>query len=241
MVRANACTNWRARKQLEVRHFDEAGKYQSELMTSIMREVASRIKCGWLFFLDADEFLMVRQKSDLVRQLKRHRIAPALRMIWLNAYPTEPQTTIVPDTPIEGYLELPRPFKKVAINLRHAAKVTTIVQGNHDAVFNISSSFGKTILLEPRILHLPIRTEAQIRRKSKLGLEANGARRDVDASHSTHWKQIAATDNLPNIRWLVYSYGHRWNDIVNNDASPPKPTLTGRLDQLVDVGRKPQS
>jgi|GEM_PF-2107260 len=226
----------RSQKKLEIRHFDELGHYQSKLMTSVMFEVTATTKSGWIFFLDADEFLMVRHRSDIVRQLHRYRAAPALRMVWANAYPIEMQSIIGPDTQIAGFLDQPKPVRKVAVNLRLAGSFSRINQGNHRARFKRLSVLANTIIWEPRILHLPIRTERQIRSKAKLGFEAT---ENIvgENTYALHWKQIASTNELPDIRWLVYSYGYLWENILENQVAPPEPTLTGRLDQLVNVGR----
>ena len=91
-------------KNLELRQFTSQGHNQASLMTSVFKEVSSEISAGWMFFLDADEFLMIKDKWALGDLLSKYRAATTVCFLWANAYPVNATHTISSDTNIEGWV-----------------------------------------------------------------------------------------------------------------------------------------
>lgn len=73
--------------KLELREYDEPGYNQSGLMTAVFHEIAAASRRGWMFFLDADEFIMVEDRQKFLELLDRHRAATTINLTWSNALP----------------------------------------------------------------------------------------------------------------------------------------------------------
>lgn len=86
-----------------------------------------------------------------------------------------------------------------------------------------------------RIIHLPIRTQAQIKNKTRLGVEANALAVNGDIL-ATHWKILNKYDGDIDIKQQVYNYGHISKDSSSiADNVPPPITLSGELRKFVSL------
>jgi hypothetical protein len=225
---------------LEIRDYTEPGHHQSAVMTSAFLEVASHTSKGWMFFLDGDEFIFEKGRDELRRELSRYRAAITVRMRWVNVYPVALQSPIQAATEIEGWLEGPCQIHKLAVNLSRAETVTKIIQGNHGALFNRRAPFQKVHLDTIRILHMPIRTDAQIAAKVATGLASNAIATARNSNHSAHWKAMAGLKDLSDVQTHVYNYSNlntTTGELLR--VPPPAPSLSGRLSDHVVLGEKP--
>src|SRR5690606_22679174 len=91
---------------IECYFFDEPGYYQSELMTWVTQNLVDQETPGWVFFLDADEFLPFRSKEEFDRKLSELDSFPVISMPWLNLVPLDMESG---DVISQFFLEPPQP------------------------------------------------------------------------------------------------------------------------------------
>lgn len=209
-----------------VRDYNSQSHDQSSLMTKTFVEVSATNKNGWMFFLDADEFVMTKGRDQLRKTLAHYRAAPMIRMAWVNAHLEDNSETIGKATHIKGWLKGPEPIYKTAVNLAFAADVTSVTQGNHAALLRKKSFFRKIDIL--KLLHLPIRSRKQLASKIAHGLQAN-ALTDGGERFATHWKEMATLGQNYSVRVQTYYYGA----LKSEKATPPTETLNGRLSDII--------
>jgi hypothetical protein len=172
--------------------FDEPGLYQSELMTWVARNLVNNEMPGWIFFLDADEFLPFKSKEDFDRRLLELDSFPLIVMPWLNLVPLDMESGGI----VEAFFlkpPIPSPLRKIAFQPNLIAPEDYVVgHGNHVLVkvnkrgkkkFSKKSAFP--------IYHVPIRTKQQLRQKIMRGVESFG-RMGSDRADKTgfHWDEI---------------------------------------------------
>ncbi|KIO49560.1 glycosyltransferase family 2 protein [Nitrosospira sp. NpAV] len=172
--------------------FDDPGYYQSELMTWTAHQLVDNKMPGWIFFLDADEFLPFKSKEEFDGTLSELSRFPAISMPWLNLIPLDMESGRV----IDGvFLKPPKPsrFRKIAFQPnRIPLNDYFVAQGNHD-IFVGSKSLCIRVPAKNSfpIYHLPIRTKQQFREKIRCGVEAYqhmGSRRQ--RTNGFHWDEI---------------------------------------------------
>lgn len=221
--------------KLDVREFDEPGHAQARLMNATLREVAARQDRGWMFFLDADEFIMTHSRREFLAVLERYRAATTIRLTWCNALPEtgDGAPRIGAGTRLSGWYVGPHLMPKIAVNLRYAAHVASISQGNHCAETPTRNRFCKVNAL--RLLHLPIRSRDQISAKVAHGLAAN-ALIDRAGDCATHWKAMAGETGTDDLRRLAYNYGFTEGAQPRPlDRTPPPETISGPLSDHVPM------
>jgi hypothetical protein len=172
--------------------FDDPGYYQSELMTWTASQLVDNRMPGWVFFLDADEFLPFKSKEEFDCKLSEFSRFPVISMPWLNLVPLDMESGRV----IDGFfLKPPKPsrFRKIAFQpSRIPSDEYFIAQGNHD-LFMGSRSLSIRVPARNSfpIYHLPIRTKRQLREKICCGVEAYrcmGSHRQ--RTNGLHWDEI---------------------------------------------------
>lgn len=216
---------------LEVRHHDDEAYIQADLMTALFTEISSIKPDGWLFFLDADEFLMVASRKALAGQLALHRRAVTVRSVWTPAYPVDLNDNMRPETRLRGWHDAACINSKVAVNLTRAEEVARVDFGNHNLIYH------RTIVLRNldlfRILHVPIRAERQLGKKLDHGVPS------VSIAHPTkhyarHWTLMTVGKASESPRLYAYNYG--CYDLAGLSTVPPPPeTIDATLGDLVPL------
>lgn len=214
---------------LEVRLYDGEAYIQSELMTATFHEIAASTPAGWLFFLDADEFLLIRSREALRALLRAHRGATTVRAGWINAHAVVPGAVLDAGTRVAGWHLLPRNQSKIAVNLALAEGITRIDVGNHSVRFNAPPLLRNVDIL--RILHLPVRSEAQVRAKVALGYPA-AASAYPGTGYAAHWKLMGAQEALDDLRFCAFNYG-AFDRAGLMRVAPPRESLDAPIGTLV--------
>ncbi len=217
-------------------NLDFTGYHQREISETFMKKAFAE-GADLVFFLDADEFVDVSDKAKFDRLCESLAAQEALGfMPWRNI--------IMPESPIAGNDGL-GPFPIPSIlgppNARLRKVIVTkrffeanrgnfdICQGNHDVRL-----FKKHGRLHYRffcsLIHLPIRSAAQLRMKICLGALAYIAksdRRDLEGFHWVDMLKIAAKNELSPgmLRGIVANYSIR--DRLVRDIT---------VDELLDLG-----
>jgi hypothetical protein len=172
--------------------FDDPGYYQSELMSWAASQLVDNKMPGWVFFLDADEFLPFKSKEEFDRKLLQFSRFPVISMPWINLVPLDMESGRV----IGGFFlkpPTPSPFRKIAFQpSRIPSDEYFISQGNHDLFMG---SRALSIRVPARnsfpIYHLPIRTKRQLREKIRYGIEAyQRMGSDRQRTDGFHWYEI---------------------------------------------------
>lgn len=177
---------------IEYYSFDEPGYYQSELMTWTASHLVDKKMPGWIFFLDADEFLPFRSKDEFDRKLSELSQFPVISMPWLNLVPLDMESGGVID---EFFLKPPKPSRhhKIAYQpSRIPSDDYFIAQGNHILFLgNRSSKVKFPAKSSFPIYHLPIRTKHQLREKISYGVDSyQRMGRDRRGNNGFHWDEI---------------------------------------------------
>ena len=220
-------------KNLELRRFTSPSYDQEGLMTKTFEEVSSEVFEGWMFFLDADEFLMVKNRSELRNLLSKYRAATSVCFLWSNAYPVSNTSPISPLVKIEGWLNGAHRVPKVAINLKNANLISGIGRGNHGAGTKKAVLLRSVYMTGARIIHLPIRTQKQIKNKARVGVEANALANNGEFL-ATHWKLLNNCNGDIDIKIQTYNYGNIIKDSSSIASNIPTPiTLSGKLCDFV--------
>lgn len=171
--------------------FDEQGYYQSQLMTWIVRKVIDREIPGWVFFLDADEFLPFESRDELNHTLAKFNAFPVISMPWLNLVPLNMESGRVIG---EKFLKSDRyaAHCKIAFQPNLIPLDDYVVaQGNHALL--VGAAYSEMFPAEESfpIYHLPIRTKAQLREKILQGIESyRSMGKNRAAGQGVHWDEI---------------------------------------------------
>ena len=166
--------------------FDEPGYYQSELMTWTASHLVDKKMPGWIFFLDADEFMPFRSKDEFNRKLSQFSQFPVISM------PLDMDSGRVID---EFFLKPPKPSRhhKIAYQPSHIPSGDYfIAQGNH-ALFmgNRSSKVKLPAKNSFPLYHLPIRTKHQLLEKICYGIDSyRHMGSDRKNNNGIHWNEI---------------------------------------------------
>lgn len=168
---------------------------QAHTMTRALHAIQSAVFADFVFFLDADEFLAKKDKSDLLSSLSKLRVGDWGYLPWRTLMPDPSLDEIDCPDVIERMtlmraVESPQYYKTV---LRMGGGLDPRIrmhQGNHDVVWP-SSGRGK-VMDDLYLLHLPVRSANQILTKGALGWRANLARPDFDPKRveGGQWKRL---------------------------------------------------
>ena len=162
-------------------------------MTWAARNRVRRRKAGWVFLLDADEYLPFASRSEFEAALMGFASRPVIRMNWLNLVPLDMESGA-----IQGgrFLRppLPSPYVKVAYQpSKVRPKQFAIWEGNHSLV----TTDAERTQIEAQeafcIYHVPVRTKRQLQRKVEHGAEAYRLMGvDRGEHYGTHWDEMKA-------------------------------------------------
>lgn len=178
--------------KIEYYCFDEPGYYQSELMTWAAKYLVDKEMPGWVFFLDADEFLPFKSKKEFDRKLSEFSSFPVIFMPWLNLVPLDMESGSVIG---QFFLKPPQPcrHRKIAFQPnRILSDDYFIAQGNHALFMGSRSSKVKFPAKSSfSIYHLPIRTKQQLQEKILYGVESyRRMGSDRRGKNGSHWDDI---------------------------------------------------
>ncbi|MEM8840857.1 MAG: class I SAM-dependent methyltransferase [Pseudomonadota bacterium] len=166
------------------------GYFQSATMTEICKAHPALVNADWVFLLDADEMLPFETRGEFETALGHYFNVPYIRLPWHNLVPTafEDETLIRRE-----FFQPKKPslHRKIAIQPKLMSSWPVIIdQGNHE----IRAFEGGAFLSGPDafpVLHAPIRTIEQLKRKLAAGLKSY---RDMgqkwDTELGAHWLEI---------------------------------------------------
>ncbi len=178
--------------KIEYYCFDEPGYYQSDLMTWASKTLVDNQKPGWVFFLDADEFLPFESKEAFDRQLSELASFPIISMPWLNLVPLDMESGRVINQlflkPAQASNHQKIAFQPNRIPLDNYF----IAQGNHSVYMGNRALKVKIPAKRSfSIYHMPIRTKQQLREKILCGVESyRRMGSDRRQKNGFHWDQI---------------------------------------------------
>lgn len=168
---------------------------QSTTMSRMLRFAQAAGFAGHVFFLDADEFLHVKDRETLFGKLKQVPPGSCGLMPW---------KTFVPD-PALSEAEVPDPlhrlthcrkveepqFYKAVLRLDGALDPQMVVaQGNHTVLGAKGKALPTVYLNDLPLVHLPLRSANQLLAKGVLGWQANQARPNAEKTEGFQWKRL---------------------------------------------------
>ncbi|HET9338938.1 MAG TPA: glycosyltransferase family 2 protein [Casimicrobiaceae bacterium] len=189
------------RVRLVVLRSDAAGYLQSEIVTSAVREAFSRGRADAVFPLDADEFLRIGGRDELVAALAAIPPGHHGRIAWptyvppLDGEPADMIALLRAARRCDAKLPLePRVLRKVALTAHFAADPSaTLTMGNHGVILGRDPRNSPTmphVALPERVVevcHVPIRSARQFVTKTAIKRLARvAARRDYPPASPVH-------------------------------------------------------
>jgi hypothetical protein len=178
--------------EIEYYCFDEPGYYQSDLMTWASKTLVDNQKPGWVFFLDADEFLPFESKEAFDRELSEFASFPVISMPWLNLVPLDMESGRVINQLFLKPGQASNHHKVAFQPNRILMDSYFIAQGNHSVYMgNRSLKIKIPAKRSFSIYHMPIRTKQQLREKILCGVESyRRMGSDRRQKNGFHWDQI---------------------------------------------------
>lgn len=213
-------TSWRV---------DVSGYHQARFTTFAMRHLFGTTDVDTVFFLDADEFIDVPDRAALDASLAAvsgPRTAPQLD--WVDCIPDRLDADALrADQPIWSRLA-PSPYPKIAMPRalwEATGRQARPSAGNH----TIEAYDGLPTATHPigRLLHLPLRSLAQMRLKIMTGALGVRARTDNAAHENSHWfnalRRMAETGlREADLIGIAATYGNhpaRWPELTTADLA----------------------
>jgi len=179
--------------QLHSITWEDAQFQQAVAITSVVRHIANLNIVDYIIPLDADEFLAPTNKGTTVKEAIENAIDST--KIGLGAWATYcPINDCYFDTPAPLYNNFrrrkiePLQYFKVVIG-NEFAKDCIVSEGNHTAINNKYQT--PAIRLPIEIQHVPIRSPAQIIKKSLFGSYALALKANRIPGEGNHWDEIA--------------------------------------------------
>jgi hypothetical protein len=158
---------------LTILHDAMLPKRQYETMTRVARESAATSDWDYLFLLDADEFLKVRDRMQLEKSLAALLPGQNGLLPWVSYVPTPRDPADVPRVleriRFRRAAEPAQPFYKCVLSRGFAERGDfEIAQGNHEAN-GAHSGASPVVLADVSLAHFPVRSLEQIQGKTLLG------------------------------------------------------------------------
>lgn len=184
---------------------------QSRVMSQMLLHTQFAAFSDFILFLDADEFLAVDGKPELIAKLDKISKGEAGQVCW---------KTFVPD-PTASPDEMPDPMQRLRLRrksemppifksvLRAGGKIVsnaTVRQGNHKIAVK-GASLPAIFLPDLPLIHMPLRSAEQLLAKGLVSYQANAARSDGrrpgDAYQWQRLNDIATQDITPDPQRLA--------------------------------------
>jgi hypothetical protein len=158
------------RLPLTIIHEPTVAKRQAEVMTQATRDSLTSVAWDFLFLLDADEFILCRNRHALKKSLRTLPHGSNGLLPWISYVPTanDPDQPRVLKRICYRRAREAVPFSKVVISRFFAeANDFAVTQGNHDIVAGgVSHSEPMS---DCALAHFPVRSLSQIQNKALLG------------------------------------------------------------------------
>lgn len=168
---------------------------QGKIMSRAAAFVQSAFFADFMFFLDADEFLIGASPEDLHRRLQELRVGTAARLQW-RTYLPDPKgdanaaQDVLKTITWRRAVERPA-HSKVALRLGGQLDPRIrIAQGAHNAINHFGRHIRTTEIEGVCIAHLPVRSKAQLLAKGVNGWRANLARANRHPAEALQWKRL---------------------------------------------------
>ncbi len=168
-----------------------AGNHQQAVANFACRWLIEHTDADVIVPLDADEFIDVPDRAALEARLACLEPGQAGQFRWRNCVPVEPANPLTYATPLLA-ADAPSPFAKVVIPRALALAVPDLQLGKGAHVLRSAAGPIPTRELG-MLLHVPIRSEAQFRRKVIDGVLCNLCRPDRPAGQSAHMFALLQT------------------------------------------------
>ena len=165
--------------EIEVLHYDQLAYHQSAISTALARR-EFRKGAEWVTVLDADEFLDVSDRAELIDQISSR--GPVAVFSWLNLMPTDPPMDLEAIPPFRTDQEFvtlsgewPPTRGKVMLHrdLARSHPRFVLPRGNH-RVRPRHRGPKLPSLIAGRLLHVPARAPLQVLSKNRNVIEAIG-------------------------------------------------------------------
>jgi hypothetical protein len=173
-------------------HLEPFGYHQTTFNTFALRALVEHTDADWVMFLDADEFIQIADRAAFEAALSTVTNPDHVAHLrWRNAVPDrlDPRA-LVPGEPIW----LPpddSPFGKVAIPrafLRRHGQEANLAIGNHGLYYTPEDLVPSDDIGD--LIHLPVRSSAQIRTKIVAGVFSIMAQAVRERVQGKHWFSI---------------------------------------------------
>jgi len=202
---------------LEVYRYTHRKYLQSELSNTFARRSFAN-GADWVFFLDADEFLEIQDRSSLKSSLHASR-AELVKFSWKNLVPTKFGSFKNFDLTQEfRWTGACSDFGKVAICKAFASRYPSfrIHQGNHEVSAGGENRASADSIAA--ILHVPIRSVKRFRYKLAWGVAAYKGLRAKRKQQGTHWFELyermkSGVINAETLNGLAAHYGKPLNEM----------------------------
>jgi hypothetical protein len=167
------------------------GKYQSSRMTALMREAAASIGgAGWVFLLDADEFLQCGEAGPIpVDQSTDRPFAISWRTFVPHSHDDQAQRNVLLRMRHCRTVPAAEQWKLVVPAALAAVPSTVVGQGSHH-LFADGAPVGPEVCERPHLAHFPIRTPGQYLAKVAVGELQYRAMSDRGAGWGWHTRTI---------------------------------------------------
>ncbi len=165
---------------------DLAGNHQQAIANFAWRWLLEHTDADIVVPLDADEFIDVPDRATLEARfagLAASNLAGSFQ--WRNCVPAGPANPLTFDTPLLA-ADAPSPFAKVAIPRALALAMPDLVLGKGAHVLRRAASQQPEYRKCGAVLHLPLRSEAQLCRKVVDGVMGNLSRSHRPPGQSAH-------------------------------------------------------
>lgn len=168
----------------------------------------------FLFLLDADEFVLVQSRQELETALRDIEQDYVGRLEWAYGIPTRSVNTRLGESTRLRISYLPSRFSKVVLPAAMLHRGGIKLSGGNHVAYDES---GRQLPAQPlaRLLHLPIRGESQLIRKTLItavGLATNTERLPGDSFQYDHFLELIRTNQLDyhSLLQALVIYEHGW-------------------------------
>lgn len=178
-----------------VTDFIDQAYNQSKTMSQALRYVQSAAFADFVFFLDADEFIQVESKDELLKSLSKLSPRSIGLMPWKTFIPNPVMSDDALEDPLDRITLLRTKedfqFHKAVIHMAGELDPDLCVfQGNHLVLNAYGSALPSVVYEDIDIAHIPIRSSDQVIGKGAVGWRANLKRKDFKPDQGFHWRRF---------------------------------------------------
>lgn len=178
--------------QIELLQYSSEEFNQSNVITTVVRNIASHNILDFIIPLDADEFISENNQSEFRKIIASTISKNEAALIPWETYCPISMDYFISDSPLYSCFRKrskePRQFYKVILGNEYA-KECIVSEGNHSAFSSKYDSASK--IIRSKIKHVPVRNSDQIIRKALMGSYSLSLKRGRKSSEGYHWDEIA--------------------------------------------------